>query len=77
MRGELVCATAIAEPLGLKATSLPAPVGSVAGSVYTPRNPPLPHEYTVTKGVVLCATANALGAVLPSPEVFEPNISIP
>jgi hypothetical protein len=39
MKGDVVLATAIASPEGLKATPLPAPPGSVAGSAYFVPNP--------------------------------------
>jgi hypothetical protein len=39
MKGDVVLATAIASPEGLKATSSPFPVSNVAGSAYFVPNP--------------------------------------
>ena len=51
------CATAIADPSGLKETPLLWPAGSVAGLVYLVPNPLPDQGYAVIKGVVACATA--------------------
>ena len=62
MNGVVVCATAIADPSGLKATPRPSPAGNVAGFAYFVPNPEADQGYAVTKGEVSCATAIALGA---------------
>ena len=73
MKGVVACATAIASPAGEKATSLPPPVGSVAGLAYLiPKPVPTLQGYTEMKGVPECATAMTLPAGLkatPLPEV--------
>jgi hypothetical protein len=59
MNGLVTCATATADPSGLKATLCPLLAGSVAGSEYLVPNPEPDQGYADTNGVVLCATAIA------------------
>jgi len=60
MRGEVSCATAIADPSRENATLLQkSPVGSVAGLAYLVPNPEPDQGYAMTNGALSFATAIA------------------
>jgi hypothetical protein len=74
MNGVVLCATAIALPLGLKATPSAFPVGSVAGLAYLVPNPETDHGYANTYGEKVCATAITsppTTAVLPAAAIIR------